>query len=108
MEFSLNGTQEIAGSSRFTVMATILSLNSANSIKTFKGNSIRVYIRIYKDIQGSSKCQSCKQYQVLSQGGIRVKHKRFQVQTPLEVTILLNLFCFSLCKPLLPTIVNFV
>ena len=32
-------TQEVAGSSPFTVMGNFLSLNSANSVKTFRKNS---------------------------------------------------------------------
>ena len=32
-------TQEVTGSSPFTAMTNILSLNSANSVKTFRGNS---------------------------------------------------------------------
>ena len=33
-------TQEVAGSIPFTVMMNILSLNSVNSMKTFRENSI--------------------------------------------------------------------
>ena len=38
--------------------------------------------------------------------GIRVDHKTSQVQSPLEVTILLNLFGSSIQKPLLPTLLT--
>ena len=40
----LSLTQKVAGSSPFTVMTNILSLNSANSLKPFRENSIHLYI----------------------------------------------------------------
>ena len=36
-------TQEVAGSSPFTIATITLSLNSANSVKTFRENSIMKY-----------------------------------------------------------------
>ena len=38
--------------------------------------------------------------------GIRVEHKRSQVQSPLEVNFFLNLFCSYLRKPFLPALLT--
>ena len=40
---SLSLTQEVVGSNPFTEVTNILSLNSANSVKTFRENSNIVY-----------------------------------------------------------------
>ena len=44
-------TQEVAGLSPFTVMTNNLSLNSANSVKTFRENSIVLVMFTSSDAQ---------------------------------------------------------
>ena len=42
-------TQEVSGSSPFTVMTIFLSLNSLNSVKTFRKNS-SVFLTYFSDV----------------------------------------------------------